>query len=275
MESDDLSREIERLAGRDALPESGALDPSNPLHVDRAAGALLDRFFEDNDPAAFGALVRLTLPLLTRAARAVTREVGLAVPAESLVADHMARLFVDLQPDARRRAGGAHFLAAADQALRRDAEAKAAAFAQSPLNVLAALDGGAADPVDALALMRLATVSAAGNVAEQAGLAHLSPGAGPRLAGARGGRASHLAQALLSSAFHRLTLLQRRALLAREVDGLPLPDVAAAVGVGHNQVASTLVEARLRLAAELSTLLDTFRRDGGQGGGGGKKRRRR
>jgi len=276
LESDDLSREIERLAGRGAIPDDGRLDPHNPLHVDRAARALLERFFEGNDADAFRALVSLTFPLLHRAARAVTREAGLAVPAESLVADHMARLFTDLEPDARGRAGGAHFLGAADLAMRADADARAARFAQSPLQVLAALAEDASDPVDAGALLRLASGSAAGNVAAQAGLATLSAAEGPRLAGpARGGRASHLAQGLLSTAFHRLPLLQRRALLAREVDDLPLPEVAVAVGVGQNQIASLLVEARLQLAAELSSLLDSFRRDGGQGGGGGKKKRRR
>ncbi len=276
MDSDDLSREIERLAGREALPDVERLDPGNALHVDRAAAALLDRFFADNDPAAFRALVELTFPLLHHAARAATRETGLAVPAESLVADHMARLFVDLAPDARSRAGGEHFLGAADLAMHADAEQKAARFAESPLQVLAALDGDASDPVDAAALLRLSTDSAAGNVASQAGLAGLSAAEGPRLSGpARGGRASQMAQALLSSAFHRLPLLQRRALLAREVDGLPLPDVAVAVGVGQNQVASTLVEARLQLAEQLSALLASFRPDRGPGGDGGKKKKRR
>ncbi len=276
MDSDDLSREIERLAGREALPEVDPLDPANPLHVDRAAAALLDRFFADNDPAAFRALVELTFPLLHRAARAVTREAGLCVPPESLLADHMARLFVDLEPDARSRAGGEHFLGAADLAMRADADTKVARFAESPLHVLAALDGDSSDPVDAAALLRLSTETAAGNVASQAGLAGFSASEGPRLAGpARGGRASQLAQALLSSAFHRLPPLQRRALLAREVDGLPLPDVAVAVGVGQNQVASTLVEARLQLAEQLSALLASFRTDRGPGGDGGKKKRRR
>jgi DNA-directed RNA polymerase specialized sigma24 family protein len=275
VEPEELSREVERLAGRDALPTDGPLDPSNPLHVDRAAGKLLDRFFTHNDPAAFEALVELALPLLSRAALAITRDLGLAVPADSLVGEHMARLFVDLAPDARTRAGGAHFLAAAARAMEEDATAKVRAFAASPLAVLEALAEAHADPVDVAALLRLRTDSAAGNVAEAAGMAGLAPGDGPRLAGGRGSTASRLAQALLSTAFHRLERLQRRALLAREVDDLPLPDVAAAVGVGQNQIASTLVEARLRLAAELSTLLDTFRHDGGQGGGGGKRRKRR
>ena len=275
MEPDDLSREVERLAGREALPGDGPLDTGNPLHVDRAAAALLARFFADNEPDAFEALVAVSYPLLSRAARDLTREVGLAVPAESLVGEHMAHLFIDLAPDAQTRAGGAHFLGAAVRAMGADAQQKVTAFAQSPLAVLAALDGAAADPVDAPALLRLARASAAGNVARTAGLADLSPAETPRLPGApRGSTASRLAQALLSTAFHRLDRLQRRALLAREVDGLPLPDVAAAVGVGQNQIASTLVEARLRLAAELSTLLDTFRHHGGQGGGGGRKRRR-
>jgi DNA-directed RNA polymerase specialized sigma24 family protein len=275
VDSDDLSREVERLAGRDALPSDGPLDPANPLHVDRAAAALLDRFFANNDPEAFEALVELSLPLLGRAALSITRELGLAVPADSLIGEHMARLFVDLAPDARSRAGGDHFLAAAARAMETDAAARITAFADSPLAVLEALAEAHADPVDVPALLRLRTGTAAGNVAETAGLADLSPADGPRLAGQRGGTASRLAQALLSTAFHRLDRLQRRALLAREVDDLPLPDVAAAVGVGQNQIASTLVEARLRLAAELSTLLDTFRRPGGQGGGGGKRRRRR
>jgi DNA-directed RNA polymerase specialized sigma24 family protein len=275
VEPDDLSREVERLAGREALPGDGALDTNNPLHVDRASAALLKRFFTDNEPEAFEALVAVAYPLLSRAARDVTREVGLAVPPDSLVGEHMAHLFIDVAPDARTRAGGAHFLAAAARAMGVDAQQKVTAFAQSPLAVLAALEGAAADPVDAPALLRLASASAAGNVAQTAGLAGLSPADTPRLPGTpRGGSASRLAQALLSTAFHRLDRLQRRALLAREVDDLPLPDVAVAVGVGQNQVASTLVEARLRLAAELSTLLDTFRHPGGQGGGGGKKRRR-
>lgn len=275
MEPEDLSREVERLAGRDALPSDGPLDPDNPLHVDRAAAALLDRFFRDNDPDAFTTLVELTLPLLGRAALGITRDLGLAVPADSLIGEHMARLFVDLAPDARTRSGGEHFLAAAVRGMEEDASAKVTAFAASPLAVLEALADAHADPVDVPALLRLRDGSAAGNVAEQAGLAGLSPGDGPRLSGARGSSASRLAQALLSTAFHRLDRLQRRALLAREVDDLPLPDVAAAVGVGQNQIASTLVEARLRLAAELSTLLETFRRDGGKGGGGGKRRKRR
>lgn len=276
MDPDDLSREIERLAGRDALPSSGRFDPANPLHVDRAAGALLDRFFDGSDPAAFQALVSLTFPHLQRSALAITRECGLAMPAESLVAEHMSRLFVDLEPDARSRAGGAHFLGASDLAMRADAEARTARFAESPLQVLAALAEDTSDPVDAGALLRLRHGSAAGNVAEGAGLADLSAGTAARLPGpSRGNRASHQAQALLSTAFHRLPLLQRRALLARDVDDLPLPEVAAAVGLGQNQIASLLVEARLQLAAELSSLLVSFRRDGGQGGGGGKKKRRR
>ena len=285
MDPDDLSREVERLAGRDALPSDGRLDPSNPLHVDRAADALLRRFFEANDPAAFEALARLTWPLLSGAARALTREAGLAVPAASLVADHMARLFTDLAPDARTRAGGAHFLAAAGRGMHADASEKLRAFAESPGAVLLALDGPA-DPVDVDALGRLATASPAAQLATTAGLAALSaePG-GPRLAGARGSRASRHAQALFSTAFHRLDPLQRRALLARDVDGLSLPEVAEAVKVGNNAVASLLVAARTRLADELATLLRTYggrppdskRGPGGSGGrgGSGKGRRRR
>jgi len=284
LEPDDLSREVERLAGRDALPSGGRLDPSNPLHVDRAADALLRRFFELNDPAAFEALARLTWPLLSGAARALTREAGLAVPAASLVADHMARLFTDLAPDARTRAGGSHFLAAAGRAMDADASEKLRAFAESPGAVLMALDGPA-DPVDIDALGRLATASPAAQLATTAGLAAISaePG-GPRLAGARGSRASRHAQALFSTAFHRLDPLQRRALLARDVDGLALPEVAEAVKVGNNAVASLLVAARTRLADELAALLRTYGGrppgpggPGGSGGrgGSGKGRRRR
>jgi len=282
LESDDLSREVERLAGRDALPADGALDPGNPLHVDRAAAALLQRFFAHNDPAAFEALAAVAAPLLGRAARAITREAGLAVPAATLAARHMARLFVDLSPDAATRAGGAHFLAAAEKSMQADASDLVRDFAQSPGAVLAALDG-VADPVDAQALSRLATTSAAANLAGEAGLSALAQAPeGPRPLGTRGSRASRHAQALFATAFHRLEPLQRRLLLARDVDGLSLAEVAEAVKVGNNAVASLLVAARTRLADELAALLRTYgeRPKGGPGGGGrggrgkGKRRRR-
>jgi DNA-directed RNA polymerase specialized sigma24 family protein len=282
LEPDDLSREVERLAGRGALPSHGPLDTGNPLHVDCAAAGLLARFFEHNDPAAFDALAHLSWPLLSVAARNLTREAGLAVPAASLVADYMARLFTDLAPDARTRAGGAHFLAAAVRAMEADASDKLRAYAESPAAVLAALDG-AADPVDLDALGRLATASPAAHLATSAGLAGFSAEpAGPRLAGARGSRASRHSQALFSTAFHRLDPLQRRALLARDVDGLSLAEVAEEVKVGNNAVASLLVAARTRLADELAALLRTYggrppgrRGRGDDRGGSGKGKRRR
>jgi hypothetical protein len=285
LDQDDLSREVERLAGRGALPSGGALDPGNPLHVDRAADGLLTRFFAHNDPAAFEALARLTWPLLSRAAGRITRETGLAMPAASLVADHMARIFTDLAPDARTRAGGAHFLGASERAMRTDASEKLRAFAESPGAVLAALDGPA-DPVDVGALGRLATSSPAAHLADAAGLPSLSAEpAGPRLADARGSRASRHSQALFSTAFHRLDPLQRRALLARDVDGFPLPEVAEVVKVSNNAVASLLVAARTRLADELAALLRTYGEQppgpkrgpggGGRSGPGKGKRRRR
>jgi DNA-directed RNA polymerase specialized sigma24 family protein len=281
LEPDDLSREVERLAGRDALPAGGALDPGNPLHVDRAAAALLARFFAHNDPAAFEALAAVAAPLLGRAAGGLTRELGLAVPAGTLAANHMARLFIDLAPDAATRAGGAHFLAAAERSMRSDASRMLSEFADSPAAVLAALDG-MADPVDAEALDRLATASPAASLAGEAGLTGLAPAPGPRLPGARGSRASRHAQALFATAFHRLDPLQRRLLLARDVDALSLAEVAEVVKVGNNAVASQLVAARTRLADELAALLRTYgerppgkRGPGGGGRGKGKRRRRR
>lgn len=274
MDADGLSREIERLSGREALPRGERLDPRNPLHVDRAAAALLDRFFAHDDPAAFKALLSLVSPLLQPASRAITREVGLAMPSVSLLAEHMARLFMDLAPDARARSGGRHFLAAAQRALREAAEAKVRLFATAPAEVLAALAEAAADPVDVAALGRLARSTAASNVARAGGLAPLPA------TGERGGPAARWTQALFSTAFHRLEPLHRQLLMARDVDGLSLVLVAETVRVGDNPVASILVLARMRMARNLAELLRSSGPEAGADGpggsaGGGSRRKRR
>src|SRR5262245_18859333 len=76
---------VRQVAGAPVLPDLAALDLGNDLHVDRAAGALLQRFQAADDVEAFKLLLELTADRLGLLAEEIAREQGLVEPPDTLV----------------------------------------------------------------------------------------------------------------------------------------------------------------------------------------------
>lgn len=217
------------------MPELQAFDSANPLHVDRAAQHLLQRFHRENDGAAFRLLVELVEPLMLPIARAITREVGLAMDPTQLVSTHLAALFVDVRqpmPEVQ------HFLESAQRAMHAEADRHVAELAAAvPLAVSEAVlpprtpphpPGGGVTPIP---------------MPHRLGVRFLS---------------------LVSACFHRLDEADRRILMAREVDNTPYADIAEAFGIDRDEVATRVLAARGRLAASIAQAfqaLNPVRRD--------------
>lgn len=222
MQPEGFAERLRQVPGAEGVPELTAFDAANPLHVDRAAQHLLERLYTDNDGGAFRLLVELVEPLLLPVARAITREVGLATEPSHLVSAHLAGLFVDLRqpmPEVR------HFLEAARLAMRAEAERRVEELAASvPLTV--------GEPV----LPPRAPHPPGDGV---------TPAAVPHTLGVR-------FLSLVGACFHRLTEADRRILMARDVDDKTYADIAEAFGIGRDEVATRVYEARGRLAAGIA-----------------------
>lgn len=225
MDPNVLADRLRALAGPEPLPPG--FDPADDLHLDAAAEVLLARFHATNDSQHLALLFELTQRRLREIARSVTRQVGLAVDPDDLVAGLFTRLFTDLrrpQPRVRR------FLGLAHTAMRNDArnQLRTAVRAQARGEAWAARQEPAPDPAAELSRAEQDAVCA------RIGL--------------------HVV-ALVGQCFHALSPRDRRVLLLREVDGLAYDALAAALGVPENQVGSVLRRARERLALRLSRAL--------------------
>jgi len=212
---------VRQAAGAPVLPDLTELDLSNDLHVDRAASALLQRFQAADDVAAFRLLLELTADRLAALAEEAAREQGLAEPADALVAAFVEGLFVDVSP----AAGPGSFLARAAAAMRTEAETLVRDIALSDI----ALDG------------------------------HHHHGA--RLDGhaakarkARKARKEDIQRAT-RVCFHRLALPYRRALRAKEVEGLAPPAIAQRLAMTPQDAEALIEEAETALAAALERAL--------------------
>jgi DNA-directed RNA polymerase specialized sigma24 family protein len=206
--------EKERRPERRKRPVDGSRAALN-----RKARDVRLRFLRSNDADAFRELVLLLEAPLLPVAHALTRELGLALPATQLLADHFAELFTDLrdpvidEPDV---------LGAAEAAMRRLAEARLEALRQ-------ATACGEARP-DLLP-----------NDARE----YLRSLAGPANLGAR-------FLVIVNHAFHDLSEDDRRVLLAADVDRTPLLLIARDIGLRESLALRRVRKARVRLAASIA-----------------------
>jgi hypothetical protein len=217
--------ERERRPSRPKRPAAGALAALN-----QKARALRLRFLRSNDVAAFRALVLLLEGPMLPVAHALTRELGLALPATQLLADHLAEVFTDLrdppvdEPDV---------LGAAERAMRRLAEARLDALREATAR-------GEARP----------------DLLPTEAHAHLRSLADPGNLGVR-------FLVIVNHAFHDLSEDDRRLLLAADVDRAPLEELARASGLRAAMAQRRLRKARVRLAAAIAahfiSLSDTDR----------------
>jgi RNA polymerase sigma factor (sigma-70 family) len=171
-------------------------------------------------------LVQLALPRASQIARRITRQLGLALDPDDLVAAFFARLFVDLRQD---QPLVRHFLGLAHTSMRNDAlnqlrqyrraQARHAIWGERVL-------GNVEDPATVIAER------------EQSAILH------------RSGTAFLL---VVNQCFHELSERDRRVLLAREVDGLAYDEIAVALELPRNQVGMILKRARMRLAERIDT----------------------
>ena len=241
MSPDALSQRIAKSVGKSVLPRAGRVDVQDALQVDRAAAALLRRFQDKDDREAFELLVALAQPLLDKAARAIAHDLGLAVHAEELVGAHLARLFVDLAPNAWTRAGGNHFLRAATRALQEIAEAR-----------LAELRAGRAWPAGRSAAGSPESSEARTARARKA-LARATPAPG---------RPHPLFVTVFSAAFHALERDERRALLYKDVDGLSYAEIGRKLRRSADDVGELIYRARRSLGRRLSNKFRALEADG-------------
>ena len=223
--SDALLKRLLKLAGAGALASPERFDPRDRAQVDRAAAALLERFYRENDTAAFELLVEISQPLLGEAARQITREVGLAIAPGELVAEYFSRLFVDLrQPSPKLES----LVAAATASMKEEATRRVRTLAR---RIRPAEETVAGEPV--------------GSAAEPAG-ASQDLTADQRLAGRFA--------ALVSMCFHGLDEADRRLLLALEVDRLSYAEIGERYGIYQDEVADQVRRARGRLAARIAAV---------------------
>jgi len=228
--TDFLVRNIRRVCGQPDLPLPEPFDPRDDRHVDLAACVLLHRFREHDSADAFTVLVQISQVRMSVIARRITRQLGLAVDPDDLVATFFANLFVDLakdQPLVHRFLGFAH-TAMRHEALNqlrqyRRAQARHLIWGERFL-------GGAVDPATVIAEREEC------ELLERSGTTFLL---------------------VVNQCFHELTERDRRVLLAREADGLSYDDIAVKLDVPRNQVGMILKRARMRLAERID---DSFAR---------------
>jgi len=244
--SDALHRRLVKLVGAAALANKDRFDPGDAAQVDRAAAVLLERFFRENDTAAFELLVEISQPLLDAAALAITRDVGLALPPGELVAEYFSRLFVDLrQPSPRVES----LIADATESMREEAARRVRTLARRirPLDEPARAEPGAAS---------------AGTVAVS--------GPGPATGRAAGADTDDLTAdqrlagrfaALVSMCFHGLDESDRRMLLALEIDRLSYAELGERFGIYQDEVADRVQRVRGRLAARIAAVFSALQVD--------------
>ena len=225
-DSADSQPEKERQPARRRRPSDGSRSPGGPRPAAGSRSALNRRardarlrFLRGNEAAAFRELVLLLEAPLLPVAHALTRELGLALPASQLLADHFAEVFTDLRDPV---VDDPDVLGSAEAALRRLAEARLEALRDSTARCEARPD---LLPEDAHA--------------------HLRALAGPGNLGAR-------LLVIVNHAFHDLSEDDRRLLLAADVDRTPLEKLARDNGLREAMARRRLRKARVRLAAAIA-----------------------
>lgn len=229
--SDALLKRLQKAVGAGALAGLERFEPGNAGHVDRAAAALLERFYRENDTAAFELLVEIGQPLLGEAALQITREVGLAIAPGELVADYFSKLFVDLRQPTPKIG---NLTAAAIASMKEEATRRVRIMARrirSPEETV-------------------------GAVAAEPGAPPVEPQltADQRLAGRFA--------ALVSMCFHNLDEADRRLLLALEIDRLSYSEIAERLGIYQDEVADRVRRARGRLAARIAAVFSALQPEG-------------
>jgi RNA polymerase sigma factor (sigma-70 family) len=233
-----------KVVGAPALASKERFDPGDTVQVDRAAAALLERFYRENDTAAFELLVEISQPLLDEAARAITRDVGLAVPPGELVAEYFSKLFVDLrQPTPRVES----LIAAATASMKDEATRRVRTMARRirPIEEPDAAGATLGGPADAPA-----------GAQANAGAASDGLSADQRLAGRFA--------ALVSMCFHNLDESDRRLLLALEIDRLSYSEIGERFGIYQDEVADKIMRARGRLAARIAAVFAALQPEEGE-----------
>lgn len=226
--SDALLKRLQKVVGASALASAERFEPGNPGHVDRAAAALLERFYRENDTAAFELLVEISQPLLGEAAMTITREVGLAIAPGELVADYFSKLFVDLRQPTPKIG---NLTAAATAAMKEEASRRVRIMARRIRSPEETVGASAAEPGAEPPL-----------TADQ------------RLAGRFAG--------LVSMCFHNLDEADRRLLLALEIDRLSYGEIAERLGIYQDEVADRVRRARGRLAARIAAVFTALQPEG-------------
>lgn len=207
---------IREVVGSDALSDLAALDVSDDLQVDRAAAALLKRFHDADDVAAFRLLVELTSDRLAALSEGLAAELGLGTDAYELVTNFFSRLFINLKP---RDQAPLHFLVAAVEKLKVDAE-----------TIIRDLALGEVPDPEEPTICEDGKPKAHNNA--EALVAHAT-----------------------RIGFHRLDLPYRRVLRAKDTAGLSTSDIANELGVSFVEVEELLQTARERLARAIDDVL--------------------
>jgi RNA polymerase sigma factor (sigma-70 family) len=223
-DTEHLVRNIRRVCGRPDLPLPIPFDPRDDHHVDLAACELLHHFRERDSADAFTVLVQISQYRTIAIARRLTRQLGLALDPDDLVAAFFARLFVDLRKEQPKVL---HFLGFAHTSMRNDAlnqlrqyrraQARHAIWGERFL-------GDSMDPATVIA-EREET-----ELLERSGTTFLI---------------------VVNQCFHELADRERRVLLAREVDKLSYDEIAVELALPRNQVGMILKRARTRLAERI------------------------
>jgi RNA polymerase sigma-70 factor (ECF subfamily) len=230
MQRASLVERLARVAGGGTLEVRSDFRHADDGHVEAVAGELLHLFRQRDDPEAFTLLFELCEERLMLLARRVTRQVGLAIDPEDLVAVFMARLFTDLrkdQPVVQR------FFAFAWTSMRHEAlnqlrRLKRAYDREEAFEAWLRDQRPAPDPLGDASRQEQA------GIVQRLGMRFLS---------------------VVSRCFHRLPERDRRVLLAREVDGLSYADMAAALELPGEQVGMILKRARERLQRGIGAAL--------------------
>lgn len=227
MEPGSFRDRLEPWLGALPTPSLDAFDPSDDLHVEQLACALLARFHERDEVEALSLLYELTHDRLVVLGRQVLFKLGLAADPEDLVAAFLTKLFTDVR---RPQAPVRHFLAFAYTSMKNDALNQLRSAGRAQKRMLRFQEGlaGPVDPAQA------ADDREQDDVCQRLGL---------------------LLVALVSVCFHQLKERDRRALLLREVGGLSYEQVAAELELPAGQVGSVIRRARQRLARSLAEAL--------------------
>lgn len=212
MSNDGFHRRLQSAVHDERL---GNLDLRLPENVNLAAHILFERFRRSDDARLFDLVLELTEPFLRKSARRIARQLGWALDPDELVVNFFSHLFVD---PSKRMPDTEHFLDAADEALRDEAESLVSQVARLVIDE--------------------------------------EHGARPRLyTGPMPDAVAKLKtpfERVVAVCFHRMPLDQRRVLRALDVEQLDINAAALALGTPAPELRHLESQARQSLALALS-----------------------